>query len=74
MSPLLDPGHHRHDTGFARLLARPQADHGAARRRRETPGFAVIDLRTRKLVRTIEPAQGEPKSDFHGIGVRILGR
>ncbi|HEU4343432.1 MAG TPA: hypothetical protein VFU31_17935 [Candidatus Binatia bacterium] len=40
----------------------------------ETPGFAVIDLRTRKLVRTIEPAKGEPKSDFHGIGVRILRR
>ena len=40
----------------------------------ETPGFAVIDLRTRKVVRTIEPAKGEPKSDFHGIGVRILGR
>jgi DNA-binding beta-propeller fold protein YncE len=40
----------------------------------ETPGFAVIDLRTRKLVRTIEPAKGESKSDFHGIGVRILRR
>ena len=26
-------------------------------------------LRMRKLVRTLEPAKGEPKSDFHGIGV-----
>lgn len=36
----------------------------------ETPGFAVIDTRTRHLVRTVEPAKGNEKSDFHGIAVR----
>jgi hypothetical protein len=30
-------------------------------------------LGMRKLVRAVEQAKGEPKSDFHGIGVRILG-
>jgi hypothetical protein len=33
----------------------------------------VPHLGMRKLVRAIEQAKGEPKSDFHGIGVRILG-
>lgn len=40
----------------------------------ETPGFAVIDLKGRKLVRVVEPAKGEEKSDFHGIGVRVVAR
>lgn len=40
----------------------------------ETPGFAVLDLTSRKVVRVIEPAKGEEKSDFHGIGVRIIAR
>ena len=37
-----------------------------------TPGFSVIDVATRKKVRTVEPAQGNPRSDFHGIAVRML--
>jgi DNA-binding beta-propeller fold protein YncE len=40
----------------------------------ETPGIAVIDARTRKVVRLVEPARGDPKSDFHGIAVRPLDR
>lgn len=40
----------------------------------ETPGFAVIDVAERKLVRVVQPARGEENSDFHGIGVRVLGR
>jgi hypothetical protein len=38
----------------------------------ETPGFAVVDIMGRKLVRVIQPAAGNDKSDFHGIGVRRL--
>jgi DNA-binding beta-propeller fold protein YncE len=38
----------------------------------ETPGFAVVDIKGRKLVRVIQPAPGNDKSDFHGIGVRRL--
>jgi DNA-binding beta-propeller fold protein YncE len=38
----------------------------------ETPGFAVIDRETREVVRLIEPARGDPASDFHGIAVRLL--
>jgi DNA-binding beta-propeller fold protein YncE len=38
----------------------------------ETPGFAVIDIKQRKLTRLIQPAEGNDKSDFHGIGVRRL--
>jgi DNA-binding beta-propeller fold protein YncE len=38
----------------------------------ETPGFAVIDVRTRRQVRLIEPAKGNDRSDFHGIAVRPL--
>ncbi len=37
-----------------------------------TPGFSVVDIRERRLVRLIEPAKGNPESDFHGIGVRVL--
>lgn len=40
----------------------------------ETPGFAVIDLKARKVMRVIEPAKGQEKSDFHGIGVRVISR
>jgi DNA-binding beta-propeller fold protein YncE len=39
----------------------------------ETPGFAVIDIATRKLLRIVRPARGNDESDFHGIGVRVLG-
>ncbi|WP_416140703.1 YncE family protein [Halomonas sp. HK25] len=38
----------------------------------ETPGFAVIDVATREVVSIIQPAEGDPQSDFHGIGVRTL--
>ncbi len=37
-----------------------------------TPGFAVINIRERKLVKIVQPAQGNDKSDFHGIGVRVI--
>jgi DNA-binding beta-propeller fold protein YncE len=36
----------------------------------ETPGFAVVDIETREIVRLIEPAAGNDASDFHGIAVR----
>jgi hypothetical protein len=38
----------------------------------ETPGFAVVDIAGRELIEVIQPAQGDPKSDFHGIGVRVI--
>jgi hypothetical protein len=38
----------------------------------ETPGFAVVDIAARELIEVIQPAQGDPKSDFHGIGVRVI--
>src|SRR4029453_7151149 len=37
-----------------------------------TPGFAVVSIPDRKLVRIVEPAKGNEKSDFHGIGVRVI--
>lgn len=37
-----------------------------------TPGFAVVNVRERKLVKIVQPAQGNDKSDFHGIGVRVI--
>lgn len=39
----------------------------------DTPGVAVIDVATRKLLRVIEPARDNPASDFHGIALRPLG-
>jgi len=36
------------------------------------PGFAVIDVATRKLVKLVRPAEGNELSDFHGIGVRVV--
>jgi DNA-binding beta-propeller fold protein YncE len=38
----------------------------------KTPGFAVIDVAGRKLIKVVQPAEGNEKSDFHGIGVRVL--
>jgi DNA-binding beta-propeller fold protein YncE len=38
----------------------------------KTPGFAVIDVLDRKLIKVVQPAEGNEKSDFHGIGVRVL--
>jgi DNA-binding beta-propeller fold protein YncE len=39
----------------------------------DTPGFAVISVPDRKLVKVVRPAEGNDQSDFHGIGVRPLG-
>lgn len=36
----------------------------------ETPGVAVFDVRSRKMIRLLEPAKGNELSDFHGIAVR----
>lgn len=38
----------------------------------KTPGFAVVSIPDRKLVRVVQPASGNEKSDFHGIGVRLI--
>ena len=40
----------------------------------ETPGIAVFDVRTRRLVTLLEPAKGNEQSDFHGVAVRTLRR
>lgn len=40
----------------------------------ETPGVAVFDVRERKLLRLLEPAKGNPRSDFHGVAVRVIRR
>jgi DNA-binding beta-propeller fold protein YncE len=37
-----------------------------------TPGFAVVSIPERKLLRIVQPAAGNDKSDFHGIGVRVI--
>ncbi len=39
----------------------------------ENPGFAVVDVPARQLLGMIEPDQGNENSDFHGIGVRVIG-
>jgi YVTN family beta-propeller protein len=39
----------------------------------DTPGVAVIDVASREIVEIIQPDEGNPASDFHGIGVRPLG-
>jgi DNA-binding beta-propeller fold protein YncE len=38
----------------------------------DTPGVAVFDIASRELVTILELDQGNPKSDFHGIGLRIV--
>lgn len=40
----------------------------------DTPGFAVVDIAQRKLVQVVQPAAGNEASDFHGIGVRVIGQ
>lgn len=40
----------------------------------DTPGIAVLDVRERRLLRLLEPAKGNPQSDFHGVAVRPLPR
>jgi hypothetical protein len=37
-----------------------------------TPGFSVVSIPDRKVLRHIQPAPGNEKSDFHGIGVRMV--
>ena len=37
-----------------------------------SPGLAVLGVPERKLLRLLEPAKGNEKSDFHGVGVRRL--
>jgi hypothetical protein len=36
------------------------------------PGISVMDVKARKVVTILEPAKGDEKSDFHGIGMRPL--
>lgn len=36
-----------------------------------TPGFAVVSIPERRVLRHVQPAPGNERSDFHGIGVRI---
>lgn len=36
------------------------------------PGFAVISIPDRKLLKIVQPAAGNDASDFHGIGVRVI--
>ena len=38
----------------------------------KTPGFAVVSIPQRKLIKLVQPAEGNEKSDFHGIGVRVI--
>ncbi|MEX0732311.1 MAG: hypothetical protein WED00_06175 [Aquisalimonadaceae bacterium] len=38
----------------------------------ETPGFSVMDVASREVIRIVQPAANNPDSDFHGIGVRVL--
>ena len=38
----------------------------------KTPGFAVVSIPERKMIKLVQPAEGNEKSDFHGIGVRMI--
>ncbi|WP_331233651.1 YncE family protein [Natronorarus salvus] len=38
----------------------------------ETPGFSVIDVESRAISEVVQPDDGNPDSDFHGIGVRVI--
>jgi YVTN family beta-propeller protein len=38
----------------------------------ETPGFSVVEIPSRRLVRVVEPDPGNRASDFHGIAVRVI--
>ena len=61
------------DSRFAYVSLRgpnPVTAHHVAKGK--TPGFAVIDVAGRKLINVVQPAEGNDKSDFHGIGVRVL--
>jgi len=61
------------DSRFAFVTLRgPKPITGAHLARGTQPGFAVIDVATRKLVKVVRPAEGNELSDFHGIGVRVV--
>ena len=38
----------------------------------DTPGFVVVDIAECELIELIQPARGDPKSDFHGIAVPVI--
>jgi YVTN family beta-propeller protein len=38
----------------------------------DTPGFSVMDVGERRLVRVVQPDGENPASDFHGIAVRVV--
>jgi DNA-binding beta-propeller fold protein YncE len=38
----------------------------------ETPGFSVVSIPERRLIEVIQPAADDERSDFHGIGVRVI--
>jgi DNA-binding beta-propeller fold protein YncE len=37
-----------------------------------TPGFTVLSIPERRVLRHVQPAPGNDRSDFHGIGVRVV--
>jgi hypothetical protein len=37
-----------------------------------TPGFTVVSIPDRNVLRHVQPAPSNEKSDFHGIGVRVV--
>jgi DNA-binding beta-propeller fold protein YncE len=39
-----------------------------------TPGFAVVDIAARELIELVQPNPDDEASDFHGIGVRLIGQ
>jgi DNA-binding beta-propeller fold protein YncE len=38
----------------------------------ETPGFSVRHVESREIVDVIQPDAGNPSSDFHAVGVRVI--
>ena len=61
------------DSQFAFITTRgPNPVSAAHIAKGPTPGFSVVNIAQRKLVKRIEPAKGNEKSDFHGIGVRQI--
>lgn len=61
------------DSRYAFITLRgPQQRSGPHAIAGDTPGVAVVDVAAREIVTIIEPAQGDERSDFHGIGLRPL--
>lgn len=42
--------------------------------RGSSPGVSVIDVQTRRIIEIVMPEQDLARSDFHGIGIRLIGR